>query len=485
MMRYSFPVWRFVLFLAVSTMPAVASAEVYVSEVAWMGRADNANAEWIELHNTGEAQNMEGWTLVAKDGQPAITLSGSIGSGAYALLERTSDETVPGVSALVIYTGAMGNSGEVLELRDARGVVVDVVDGSSDWAIGGDNTTKDTLQRTSGSAGGAWTTAPQTPQSATVSTNSARKEQGKDTANTSNLQVLTGSEESPRIDIPKVTLDPALTLDIGAEVVTTVGAPVRFVARAYKEGGREVLLDDVQWTFGDGAQGTGRTTRHAYVYEGEYVVYAKGNRSGLYEGVSDTARMVVRVVPASLRITDATLSYVEVENVGEDELDISGYFVASGEDYYRFPSGTYILPRAHVRFPSSVTAVTPYPDMVTVLYSPARVPVAQYPSLVLASAPKETSNSVRTVAVKTSPEPAVYTTPAPSSDSVPVVEVVSETTPNVTPARIMTDLAHVGGSVQGGGAVHARLICGWWVGVVDTWGAWHHVTCSSCGTLGS
>jgi hypothetical protein len=71
-----------------------------------------------------------------------------------------------------------------------------------------------------------------------------------------------------------------------------------------------------------------------------------------------------------------------VENVGEHELDLSGYFLASGEDYYRFPYGTRILPKTRVRFPSTITHVTPYPDMQTVMYSPARVPIAVYPSAI-------------------------------------------------------------------------------------------------------
>ena len=85
-------------------LPIFADASVMISEVSWMGSVDDANAEWIELYNDGESQNVSGWTLVASDGQPSITLEGSIGGHAYALLERTDDDTVAGVR-----NGALAN----------------------------------------------------------------------------------------------------------------------------------------------------------------------------------------------------------------------------------------------------------------------------------------------------------------------------------------------------------------------------------------
>ena len=81
--------------LACVLVPAVAEAAVYVNEIAWMGGADDANAEWIELLNSGASSvDLSGWTLVASDGSPTITLSGSIAGGGLYLLERTDDDSV-------------------------------------------------------------------------------------------------------------------------------------------------------------------------------------------------------------------------------------------------------------------------------------------------------------------------------------------------------------------------------------------------------
>ncbi|MEK7100722.1 MAG: lamin tail domain-containing protein, partial [Patescibacteria group bacterium] len=80
--------------------PTAAHAAVVISEVAWMGTSVSANAEWIELQNTGsENVSLAGWVLTSATGAPNIGLTGSIAGGGYYLLERTSDASVPSVTA--------------------------------------------------------------------------------------------------------------------------------------------------------------------------------------------------------------------------------------------------------------------------------------------------------------------------------------------------------------------------------------------------
>jgi hypothetical protein len=158
-MREVSPLLIFVL-LAASMLPlraATAFSSVIISEVAWMGTTTSTpNNEWIELSNpTSEPFDLNGWTLVAEDGTPSIALSGIIPAGGHFLLERTSDETVPGITADQIYTGALSNSGEHLILRDRGGTIIDSVDGSSGWPAG-DNATKQTMER---GADGNWLTS--------------------------------------------------------------------------------------------------------------------------------------------------------------------------------------------------------------------------------------------------------------------------------------------------------------------------------------
>jgi hypothetical protein len=146
-----------------------ADASVVINEVAWMGTTVSANSEWMELKNLSSADiDLTGWTLSAADGSPKITLKGTITANGYFLLERTSDDSVPGVAADQIYSGALGNGGENLSLKDASGNLVDQIDASGGWP-GGDNTTKQTLERKDD---GTWQTGAEpggTPKTANSS----------------------------------------------------------------------------------------------------------------------------------------------------------------------------------------------------------------------------------------------------------------------------------------------------------------------------
>ncbi len=154
------------IFLLGSVKARAASAgDVLINEIAWMGTVASDNNEWIELYNSGDsAVNLTGWKLEAADGTPSISLQGDIQPHGFYLLERTNDDPVADIKADKIYTGALGNPGETLILKDASGEV-DRVDGSNSWKIGGstvvgNNNTKETAQRTNNS----WITAIGTPQ---------------------------------------------------------------------------------------------------------------------------------------------------------------------------------------------------------------------------------------------------------------------------------------------------------------------------------
>ncbi|MBP9749947.1 MAG: lamin tail domain-containing protein [Candidatus Pacebacteria bacterium] len=370
----------FAIVVFLISVPTIASAKVYISEVAWMGAADNANAEWMELYNDGVAQDLTGWSLSATDGQPAIALEGTIGANAYALLERTSDDTVQGVIALLIYTGALGNTGEVLELRDASGVVVDHVNGGTDWELGGDNTTKDTLQRAGLPAVGSWITAPSTPNGGGA-VQSVAQEKSADTGTKSTTSAessatrINTTEQEKKV-VPH--LKPALTLDLGGDRTVTVGVPVSFGAHAYKESNKEISIQNVTWNFGDGTTAQGKEVAHVYVYTGDYVVTAKGVRKNFIEEVSDTDRFVVHVIEPSFSITHADEKYIEIANTSDHELDLSGHALAVGSESFRIPAGTIVLSKSSVRFPKSVTKLAVHVGTTAGMFYPSDVLASTY-----------------------------------------------------------------------------------------------------------
>jgi hypothetical protein len=135
------------LFLLPFSAQATNSLQVVVNEIAWMGGEESFADEWIELYNNADnAVGLGGWVLKAVDGTPEISLEGTILAKSFYLLERTNEETVPGIKADLIYKGSLNNKGEHLELINPQGEMVDEIDCSSKW-FAGDNNTKQTMEK--------------------------------------------------------------------------------------------------------------------------------------------------------------------------------------------------------------------------------------------------------------------------------------------------------------------------------------------------
>ncbi len=130
---------------------------ILLNEVAWMGSplktgetfSQVSNNEWLELKNTS-AQNTDiaGWQILNQPEKFKIVfdVGEKINAGKFYLLERTDDDTVFGIKADKIYSGALSNSGEWLRLFDRSCVLVDEINALTSWPAG-DNTTKQTLER--------------------------------------------------------------------------------------------------------------------------------------------------------------------------------------------------------------------------------------------------------------------------------------------------------------------------------------------------
>ncbi|RLQ93132.1 competence protein ComEA [Falsibacillus albus] len=125
--------------------------DVVINEVAWMGTTTSYNDEWMELYNpTSSDIDLSGWTLKTPDGSVSVNLTGTIKANGYFLLERTDDSTIPYTAADMIYSGALANSNESLELYDSSSNLIDSV---GSW-YAGDNTTKATMERVDATADG-------------------------------------------------------------------------------------------------------------------------------------------------------------------------------------------------------------------------------------------------------------------------------------------------------------------------------------------
>jgi len=318
--------------------PAITHAAVVINEIAWMGTTVGPNEEWIELHNNGgSAVSLDGWTL--SDGVSLdIPLTGTVGAGEYAVLERTDDDTVAG-TAFLIYTGALANDGRTLTLRRSDGGVEDQVGGGANWVnVGGDNVTKNTAQR----ASTGWVTSTPTPGSINTNVNTTNEEENNPPEE--NVVVKTVSKTNSSGE--KITLVPSkneLALTLVAPTIAYVNQQVSF--RVQPSGIGETLMNSLtyQWSFGDTYSATGTDVSHSFGYPGEYVVAVEG----FYARHRAVVLHTLTVLPVAFTISRADGGDIQIHNTAKYEIDLSG-FRLKGDTELVMPQHTILLPNSTI-----------------------------------------------------------------------------------------------------------------------------------------
>ena len=341
-------VFRTVYTGLICILPFSAHAAIIINEIAWMGTHTSASDEWIELFNSGTAPvSLDGWVL--SDGVSLeIPLSGTLAGGVYGVLERTDDTSAPG-TAFSIYTGGLSNEGRTLTLRRANGSIEDQVAGGAGWStVGGDNTTKETAQYTSG----GWVTGAATPGSKNqgVSTNDQdepedeEEENNENTSgdvaeNTSETTEKRGGGERVSLVIP----DDELSLTMEAPDVAYVGQPVNFSVTGTGLG-KHLLQSLVHtWNFGDFHQASGETVTHTFMHPGEYVVVVEST----YARHTAAVRTALTVLPFDISIVRTAEGDVRVQNDAVYEIEVSGLTV-TGDTSVTFPEHSFLRPHATV-----------------------------------------------------------------------------------------------------------------------------------------
>lgn len=319
--------------LLCSVVPMSTQAAVIINEVAWMGTANSANDEWIELYNNGDsAVSVDGWTLT--DGQAlTIPLSGSIAAGQFAVLERTDDGSAPG-TAFLIYTGALSNIGATLKLVDASGALKDQVSGGENWEnIGGDNATKETAQYTIS----GWVTNTATP-GAENATESAT--QGNETKTVSGGSVIAKPVAREKQFVPSTN---ELQLEIETPDTIYVNQPVTFEVVPSNIGETIMRSLSYQWNLGDMSTGSGTAVTHTYAYPGEYLIAVRAT----FARHDTVVQKTITVLPVRFSMTKNPAGDINIHNDAPYTIDVSGFTLA-GEEQLQFPPLSFIPARGTV-----------------------------------------------------------------------------------------------------------------------------------------
>lgn len=125
---------------------AASSLDVVINEVAWAGSLDDSSDEWIELKNNTDTEiDLTGWSI-SDDGTSTYTLSGTISANGYFLIE-SNDNAISTITANLVVSLSLANTGDTLVLFDSNGDTIDTINSLGATWVGGDNTTKATMER--------------------------------------------------------------------------------------------------------------------------------------------------------------------------------------------------------------------------------------------------------------------------------------------------------------------------------------------------
>ncbi len=113
------------------------------------------------------------------------------------------------------------------------------------------------------------------------------------------------------------------------EINTVVGAETDFFVKSIDSRNNPVITS-VYWSFGDGAEGIGTSTKHRYQNAGIYTAFVESEVSNSY-GVD---KVLVKVENPNIEISEVTDNYVEIFNRGDIELNIGRFIIASDQGLY-------------------------------------------------------------------------------------------------------------------------------------------------------
>ncbi len=330
--------------------PAFSSNNIIINEIAWMGTDISASDEWIELYNpTNQEVDLTGWIIKAADGTPKITLSGKIAAGGYFLLERTNDESAPETPADQIYTGALSNNGEALELYDAQSNLIEQVNFSDGWPAG-DNNTKQTMERKDAIGWQASQNAGGTPKAKNSPGQKTAPEEPQEPEEPQKPKEQEPTEEQIIDGGPARSNKPPVAR-IGPDNITALtNQKIFFDASFSSDPNRDKLT--FFWNFGDGQTSTEAKTNHIYAYPGEYIatlLVSDGqltNMDVVKINVYSQSIIISEFLPNPYG-NDEENEWIEIYNQSDQIANLANWRLddeESGSEPFVFPEGSLIAP---------------------------------------------------------------------------------------------------------------------------------------------
>lgn len=375
-----------------------ASANILISEIAWMGTSNSSSDEWIELYNDGdESVNLSNWTIENIDGDISIALSGYLSSKSYYLVERTDDSTVPSITADLVASFGHGisNSGETLILKNGNNIIQEV-ENYSGW-VAGDSSTKETMQWD----GTKWITALATPKDGSISFSSVGEDDNTVQVSSVVANKTATTEEQKIYKISTKIISPKIAVS---------NIPFILNHETYGIHKEKIILGKFVWNFGDGTVREmlgSEPFYYSYYYPGDYVITLSFYDSPLKENPEVVDRFEIKIIPSGISISsvgDGSDPFVEIYNSSNYEMSLKGWVIKGVNNSFVIPDGTIILPNKKLKLSPRVTNFS-LSDLnnISIVDSDGKV-FAQYPiqktnNYKFKTVPASSGNSVKAVSV--------------------------------------------------------------------------------------
>lgn len=364
---------KYLVFLIIYLLvPVFVFAQVEITEIMYDVEGKDLGREWVEVLNTGsEVVDMTGWKFFEAEQNHKLKIfqgESVLPSGGRAIIAADPAKFLAdwsGFSGTIFDSSfSLKKVGESIAIRDGNLNEIDSVFYDASIGAKGDG---NSLQKIN--MNGVWLAQAPTPGAVnTEQAGIATQDEGAP-ATPAPVQEAGSQQQSSSILWP---VEQQIFTHIKEMTkVVVVGTDVVFSGEAL--GFEREPLENARylWAFGDGGTRKGEKVLHAYNYPGKYIVILNTS-SGKY---SASDRINIEVIPADIVVSSVGVgspadSFVEVKNNTKHELDLSGWRLRAGSNFFIIPQSTIILKNSSIIFSGEYTKFDiKEKDVVELLYA--------------------------------------------------------------------------------------------------------------------
>ena len=381
--------------LFLTPLCTLASSAV-ITEIMYDLPGTDTGREWIEVQNTASIETAFGqWKLFEANTNHGLILfqgNATTSPGGVAIFADDPGKFLsdnPGYSGTLFSSSfSLLNTGETLELKFDNVSVHQTAYSTSIGGAGDGNS----LQFT----GGVWRAGTPTPGNAssasaesagsgTPSTNG-----GSDAEETTTATSTSSTSSAPASTSGGTTTwvyKPQIFVSSLSPISGVAGAPITFDAVAV--GVKKEPLPNARylWSFGDGGTAEGKKVRHTYHYPAVYTVLVDAS-SGEWSALDRREIMIHAPELVISNLKEGSDGFIEIQNNGASEVDLSEWLIKSGSGIFLVPKGTIIGPKKTIPFPTAITNLLADPKSTALLYPNATLVVSYAPAVVAMSTAK-------------------------------------------------------------------------------------------------